>query len=44
MVRFDKEKHQYFNKENGDQLISVTTLLGKYKKESHSLGTFQNKA
>jgi len=31
MIIFDEKKHKYINSETGKELISVTTLIGKYK-------------
>ena len=31
MIYFNEGTHTYVNTENGRELISVTTLLGKYK-------------
>ena len=31
MIYFDEKTHTYINTETGKELISVTTLLGKYK-------------
>ena len=38
MVIFNEEKHKYVDDETGKELISATTLLGKYKPAFDSIG------
>jgi len=38
MVIFNEEKHKYVDDETGKELISATTLLGKYKHAFDSIG------
>ena len=32
MIKFDKKSHKYVCEKTGKELISTTTLIGKYKK------------
>jgi len=38
MINFDEKKHKYVNTETGKELISVTTLIGKYKPVFDKMG------
>jgi len=38
MIIFDEKKHKYINSETGKELISVTTLIGKYKPAFDKIG------